>query len=70
MGLKDYTDESISKFFNPCNPLEQFKFLCSRSAVAEDEPGKEAEAGDALASPMQADAAWRRHRQAERYRKS
>jgi len=50
--------------------LEQFKFLCSRSAVAEDEPGKEAEAGDALASPMQADAAWRRHRQAERYRKS
>ena len=50
--------------------LEQVKFLCSRSAVAEDELGKEAEAGDALASPMQADAAWRRHRQAERYRKS
>jgi len=50
--------------------LEQLKFLCSGSAVAEDEPGKEVEAADAVASAMQADAAWRRRRQAGRYRKA
>ena len=50
-----------------CYYLEHFQFWCSGSAVGEDEPGKEAEAGDAKASAMQADAAWRRRKQAGRY---
>jgi len=49
--------------------LEQFDLFCSGAAVVEDKPGKQAEAGDAVASSMQADAAWRRRRQAERYSK-
>jgi len=48
--------------------LERFTFECSGSAVGEDEPGKEAEADDAVASLMQADAAWRSRSQAGRYR--
>jgi len=48
--------------------LEQFTFRCSDPAVAEDKLGKEAEAGDALASSMQADAAQRHRRQAGCYR--
>jgi hypothetical protein len=39
-------------------------------AVAEDEPGKEAEAVDAFASAMQADEAWRSRRQAGKYRRA
>ena len=58
--------------------LEQFRAVhvqtclpvgrCSDPAVAEDKLGKEAEAGDALASSMQADAAQRHRRQAGCYR--
>jgi len=44
--------------------------LLSLLAVAEDEPGQEAEAADAVASAMQADAAWRRRRQASSHSKS
>jgi len=47
--------------------LEQFTFRCSDPTVAEDKLGKEAEAGDALASSMQADAAQRHRRQAGCY---
>ncbi|HUT60125.1 MAG TPA: hypothetical protein VNA25_19940, partial [Phycisphaerae bacterium] len=43
---------------------EQFTIGCVQPAVAEDEPGKEAEAGDPLGSSMQADAARRRRRSA------
>jgi len=39
-------------------------------AIAEDEPGKEGEAGDAFASSMQPDAAGRSRRQASRYRRA
>jgi len=48
--------------------LEQFTFRCSDPVVAEDKLGKEAEAGDALASSMQADAAQRHRKQAGCYR--
>jgi len=37
-------------------------------ATSEDKRGKEAEAGDAVASSMQADAATRRRSKANRYR--
>jgi len=37
--------------------LEQFKFFCGRPGVAEDKAGKDAEAGNATALSMQADAA-------------
>jgi len=50
--------------------LEHFMIGCGGLAVGEDKAGKQAEAGDALASSMQAAAASRSHSQAKRYRQA
>ena len=50
--------------------LEHFTIECVLVAVAEDEQGKEAEAGDPFGSAMQGDAAWRSRRQAKGHRRA